>query len=364
MRSIAELARDSGLSVTALRFYDRAGVLVPAWVDPGSGYRWYADGQLAEARLLARLRKVRMPLADVRLVLAGWSGTDATLVLRLLEAHLRRLEAGLADARKEFSAIRAILEGRENQMISARTVPIARLIVPAGELAAALDAVRFAVSSDPELPTLHGVLFDIMNDTIHVVATDRYRLAVAHAEATGNGPDEARVIVPTPLVDAMRALLTEGEATADLTVGDGLVALEAAGRRVSGSGLDHEFPDYRRLTRLPAGRRVVVDAADLTAAMATGPVRTDVREQDGVSCAVSVLALRADGTIAVTGDAEGNDDDSELTVVNRDFFTQALAAAGGGRLVLDFGGPAAPLTIRPSGAEDTFSMLMPVRLTA
>ncbi len=30
MRSIGEMARDSGLSVSALRFYDRAGVLVPA----------------------------------------------------------------------------------------------------------------------------------------------------------------------------------------------------------------------------------------------------------------------------------------------------------------------------------------------
>ncbi|HLL32323.1 MAG TPA: MerR family DNA-binding transcriptional regulator, partial [Streptomyces sp.] len=28
MRSIGEMARDSGLSVSALRFYDRAGVLV------------------------------------------------------------------------------------------------------------------------------------------------------------------------------------------------------------------------------------------------------------------------------------------------------------------------------------------------
>lgn len=50
MRSIGELARDCGLSVSALRFYDRAGVLVPAWVDPVSGYRWYEPEQLEEAR--------------------------------------------------------------------------------------------------------------------------------------------------------------------------------------------------------------------------------------------------------------------------------------------------------------------------
>lgn len=69
MRSIGEMARNSGLSVSTLRFYDGAGVLVPARVDPVSGYRWYGPEQLEESRLLARLRRAGMPLADIRLVL-------------------------------------------------------------------------------------------------------------------------------------------------------------------------------------------------------------------------------------------------------------------------------------------------------
>lgn len=155
MRSIGEMARDSGLGVSALRFYDRAGVLVPAWVDPVSGYRWYEPGQLEEARLLARLRRAGMPLADIRLVLAGWSGADTGLVRKLLTAHLRRLERGLSDARGEFSALRALLDQRENVMTSLRTASV-RLSVAAPGLAAALDAVRFAASTDPELPMLAG----------------------------------------------------------------------------------------------------------------------------------------------------------------------------------------------------------------
>lgn len=67
MRSIGEMSRNSGLGVSTLRFYDRAGVLVPAWVDPVSGYRWYESEQLEEARLLARLRRAGMPLADTHL---------------------------------------------------------------------------------------------------------------------------------------------------------------------------------------------------------------------------------------------------------------------------------------------------------
>ncbi|MFF4291678.1 MerR family transcriptional regulator, partial [Streptomyces sp. NPDC001633] len=216
MRSIGEMARDSGLGVSALRFYDRAGVLVPAWVDPVSGYRWYEPGQLEEARLLARLRRAGMPLADIRLVLAGWSGADTGLVRKLLTAHLRRLERGLSDARGEFSALRALLDQRENVMTSLRTASV-RLSVAVPGLADALDAVRFAASTDPELPMLGGVLFDIEGDSLHAVATDRYRMAVARAAVTGHEGGRVQVIVPTPLAGAMRALL-DGEGPARLSL--------------------------------------------------------------------------------------------------------------------------------------------------
>ena len=42
----------------ALRLYDELGLLPPARVDPDSGYRWYAAGQLDNARLVASLRQV------------------------------------------------------------------------------------------------------------------------------------------------------------------------------------------------------------------------------------------------------------------------------------------------------------------
>ena len=63
MRGIGQLARESGLTVSALRFYDGAGVLVPAHVDPQSNYRWYSDDQVVTARLVARLRRVGLTLA-------------------------------------------------------------------------------------------------------------------------------------------------------------------------------------------------------------------------------------------------------------------------------------------------------------
>ncbi|WP_406131432.1 MerR family transcriptional regulator [Streptomyces sp. NBC_00989] len=358
MRSIGEMARDSGLSVSALRFYDGAGVLVPAWVDPVSGYRWYGPEQLEESQLLARLRRAAMPLADIRLVLAGWSGADTDLVRKLLQAHLRRLELGLSDARNEFSTIRALLECRENPMTSLRTTTV-RSAVFAPALAAALDAVRFAASTDPELPMLGGVLFDIEGDELRVVATDRYRMAVAQAATTGHGGPRVQIIVPSPLADAMRALLSD-DASVQLTVDGDRVALETGDRQAAGQCLDHDFPDYRRLVRLPAGRRALVDVPAFREMVETGPVRaSEVREQDGVPCDLSVLKVAADGVVTV---CEDGDDDQDHIAVNREFLLHALAAGARDQLILEFGAPTAPLAIRRTDTEDTFSILMPVRL--
>ncbi|MGW2699910.1 DNA polymerase III subunit beta family protein [Streptomyces sp. NPDC001340] len=358
MRSIGEMARDGGLSVSALRFYDRAGVLVPAWVDPASGYRWYEPEQLEEARLLARLRRAGMPLADIRLVLAGWAGADSELVRGLLDAHLRRLELGLSDARSEFSTLRALLDHRENPMTSLTTAAV-RLSVPAPELAAALDTVRFAASTDGELPMLGGILFDIDGEGLHLVATDRYRMAVARARTTGHPDFHVQTVVPLPLADAIRALLT-GDESVQLVVDGDRVTLEAGDRQTAGQSLGHEFPDYRRLVHLPAGRRAHVDTAAFREALETGPVRAgETRKQDGEPCDLSVLRVTENGTVIVCDDG---DDDQNNVAVNREFLLHALAAGARDELILDLGAPTAPLAIRRPDDESRFSILMPVRL--
>ncbi|WP_328747483.1 MerR family transcriptional regulator [Streptomyces sp. NBC_00285] len=353
MRSIGETARDSGLGVSALRFYDRAGVLVPAWVDPVSGYRWYEQGQLEEARLLARLRRGGMPLADIRLVLASWSGADTDLIRKLLTAHLSRLEQGLSDARIEFSALRALLDHRENSVTSLRTATV-RLSIAAPALAAALDAVRFAVSTDPELPMLGGVLFDVEGESLHVVATDRYRMAVARAEAAGYDGSRVQVIVPTPLVDAMRALSDSG-GPVRLSVDGDRVTLEAGDGQAAGQCLDHDFPDYRRLLPVAGGRRALVEVAAFRAALETGPVRAG----EAGAHDLSVLRVQDGSTVILCADG---DDDPDRVAVNREFLLDALAAGAGDRLLLELGAPTVPVVIRRPDDEGTFSMLMPVRL--
>ena len=95
---IGRMAALSGLTVSALRFYDGAEVLVPAAVNAASGYRHYHPDQVRLARLIGHLRRVGMPVAEIRAVVLAPESAEP-----ILDRQLARLEAQLADARREFS---------------------------------------------------------------------------------------------------------------------------------------------------------------------------------------------------------------------------------------------------------------------
>ena len=91
--TIGDFARRAGLTPKALRLYDRLGLVPPAAVDPDSGYRLYEPGQLPRARLVARLREIDMPLAEIRTVCALAPGAAAEAVA----AYWRRVTTVTAE---------------------------------------------------------------------------------------------------------------------------------------------------------------------------------------------------------------------------------------------------------------------------
>lgn len=356
LHSIGELARASGLTISALRFYDRSGVLVPARVDPVTGYRWYADDQVAPARLVAGLRRVGMPLTEI--VAALRHRSEPAVVGRLLDAHLRRLEDGLADARRELSRVRALIRPEEFPMTT-------RILLSRADLAAALDAVRFAVGADPELPVLAGVLFDVEPDGVRLVATDRHRMAVARAGGEVAG-SPVRVLLPVEAVDELRTLLDTTTSEVQLTVAADRVEMAVAGRSLAATPLPYDFPDYRRLLHAQVGGapayRIDVEVAALRAALSAEGAATLVREHEGVRHQVAVLGLDDRGGWRVVGPDEQTGPTAVRVGVNREYLLEALDAGDRGQLVLELDGPIAPLALRRPDDADSFSVLMPVRL--
>ncbi|SBT88426.1 Serine/threonine protein phosphatase PrpC [Streptomyces sp. DI166] len=99
MLTIGAFARACRLSPKALRLYDELGLLRPARVDPETGYRYYAPAQLEQARLVAWLRRVGMPLARIREV----GALPPEAVAREIRAYWAEVEAETA-VRRDLAA--------------------------------------------------------------------------------------------------------------------------------------------------------------------------------------------------------------------------------------------------------------------
>jgi DNA-binding transcriptional MerR regulator/effector-binding domain-containing protein len=105
--SIGDFAKMTYLSIKALRHYHDTGLLVPADVDPETGYRRYRADQVPAAQVIRRLRDLGMPLDDVKAVL---DAPDLAARNAGISAHLRRMEQQLQQAQATVASLRRLLE--------------------------------------------------------------------------------------------------------------------------------------------------------------------------------------------------------------------------------------------------------------
>jgi Cd(II)/Pb(II)-responsive transcriptional regulator len=108
---IGELARQSGVDVQTIRYYERERLLA-APSRQASGYRVYRPEHLEQLNFIRHCRSLDMPLADIRRVrlLAGEQKASCEAVDALVDAHLQRVRAKLASLRRlerQLSKLRA-----------------------------------------------------------------------------------------------------------------------------------------------------------------------------------------------------------------------------------------------------------------
>jgi DNA-binding transcriptional MerR regulator len=112
--TIGDFSRATHLSVKTLRHYHGLGLLVPAEVDPGSGYRRYTTEQIPAAQVIGRFRDLDMPLEKIAEVL---SAPDLRTRNDLISAHLTQLEQELAETQAAVASLRDLLEGPPAELL-------------------------------------------------------------------------------------------------------------------------------------------------------------------------------------------------------------------------------------------------------
>jgi DNA polymerase-3 subunit beta len=137
--------------------------------------------------------------------------------------------------------------------------------VAADVFAEAISQVTVAASKDDTLPLLTGVKVEISGETMTLMATDRYRLAMR--ELTWNpstpGTELTALVRGRTLHEVARSLATGGGVEIALSDDDSasLIGFEAGGRRTTSTLVNGDYPPVRRL---------FPDSSAITAVVATG----------------------------------------------------------------------------------------------
>ncbi len=341
--SIGAFAKLAGLTASALRFYDDAGLLRPEQVDPLTGYRFYSESQLVRATRLRHLREIGMPLPTIgRFFTAG-----AQEAARLIDDQVAKVAVEATGIRQAAATLKASLgEG----------ACLSLCVLPGPVLAAAVDQVLATTIHDPEIPVLGGVRLEADPDAISLTATDRYRLTTrtlvpsqpSAASWAGTLAGDDLQATTSRLRRSLTVTLEAGERTLDLRTVDGAV--------VHCRLLTEVFPDDRRLIGAlpPLTHRVTVEKQQVVKAL-----EQQASEKVGLRVAGGRPSLLlADDVVELDGTATGPDLTLwfELTTVY-----PALSHALGNDLMLDLRGPEHPATVRSADDGDLTTLIMPCR---
>jgi DNA-binding transcriptional MerR regulator len=111
--SIAEAAAEAGVSIDALRYYERAGLMLAPVERAVSGHRRYTERDVGWLVFLTKVRRTGMPIRGVReyaqLVRAGRGNEDERLAL--LERHRDAVCAQMEETQRNLQEIDRKIEG-------------------------------------------------------------------------------------------------------------------------------------------------------------------------------------------------------------------------------------------------------------
>jgi DNA-binding transcriptional MerR regulator len=141
LMSIGTFSTATLVSIKALRLYHEQGLLVPASVDPHTGYRSYRVSQLADAQVIKRLRGLDVPLAAVAEVVRA---RDPEVTRRVIAEHERVMRGRLDDLSRLVSELQqAVSEPALQTPAFVRTEP-AQHALAISELVAASEHEVYA----------------------------------------------------------------------------------------------------------------------------------------------------------------------------------------------------------------------------
>jgi len=242
--------------------------------------------------------------------------------------------------------------------------------VGSGDLHDLIKNTSFAVSSEESRPILSGVLWELRDGHMRMVATNGHRLVKKSVEAGPSDAPSADFIVPTMALQQVQRLFGS-EATLEVAKSGNHLGFKAEGTEVYTRLIEGSYPNYEQFIPKDNDKFAIIN----TAALASAVRRMAVVASDQTHRIRMAFGSDSVHITVLTPDLGEGEDELELSYegegieigFNAAYLLEALKYMKTEEVKFALKAPEAAATIEPvpaegEEAEDYLSLVMPLRL--
>ena len=245
-----------------------------------------------------------------------------------------------------------------------------RLSVAPADLRRLLDQTSFAMAQQDVRYYLNGLLLEVTDSYIRAVATDGHRLAMCTLPGGADGADRVQAIVPRKGVVELGRLLTDAEASVDLSLGANYLRVKHEGYMLTTKLVEGQFPDYLKVIpdtgeRRLSGDRETLRQSFLRAAIIgsdqrrVGPLVRLAVEQDRLVVQASNAETQEEAEEEVSVDYQG---EAFQIGFNVDYLQDVLGVVDTDDIRISISDGGGSALIEAGGSDESVFVVMPMRL--
>ncbi len=229
-----------------------------------------------------------------------------------------------------------------------------------------IQSTAFAVSNEESRPILNGVLWEIEESRMSMVATNGHRLAKMGVESGSGGTGTAEFIVPPSALNQVERLF-DGDGELTVARAANHLGFRSDTREVYTRLIDGKYPNYEQVIPKDNDKLATVDKGAMEAAVRRTAVVASTQTHK-IKLAFEPDTLHLEAITPDLGEARDElqlqYEGGELQIAfNANYLLEVLRNMPAGEVRMSFKTAERATTIQPTDAElDYLCLIMPLRL--
>ncbi|MFA9398001.1 MAG: DNA polymerase III subunit beta [Clostridiaceae bacterium] len=229
-----------------------------------------------------------------------------------------------------------------------------------------IKGTLFAVAQEETRPILTGVLFEIKNNKLSLVALDGYRLALRSESINVN--NNFSVVIPGKTLNEVSKILEDGDDTVKISFTKNHILFNLNKTRIISILLSGEFINYKSIIPEEYNLKVIANRIDILNCIErasllakdgnTNLIKFDINEENMIITSNSQLGkVREELNIILQGQ-------SIQIAFNSKYLIDLLKIMDEEEIVLEFSSAVSPCIVKNKESDNSIYLVLPVRIFA